>query len=197
LAGFAIVMLFGDRLSEQEVLEAKAADRESLLDRLLRDFRKAFPDLTFEFQLDFLGINALAMRLQDSRNVTIYGGLALHPKLKADSLTFILLHESGHHLAEGCRLVRDPSLACECAADYWALTKGADQLRQRSGRHLDIAAAVAELSAVMSTGQALKSSYAKGRSSSICWTQTWILRSRALHERTPPPTDIGCCFSYA
>jgi hypothetical protein len=190
-------MLFGDRLSEQDVLEAKAANRETLLDMLLCNFRQAFPDLTFEFQLDFLGINALAMRLQDRRNVTIYGGLALHPKLAADSLTFILLHEAGHHLAEGCRLVRDPSLACECAADYWALTKGADQLRQRSGRHLDIAAAVAELSGIMTTGQTLKSGYAKRKSASVCWTRTWISRRRALHDRTPPPANIGCCFTYA
>ena len=36
-------MLFCDRLSEQEVTEAKAANREKLLETLLSDFRKVFP----------------------------------------------------------------------------------------------------------------------------------------------------------
>ena len=51
-------MLFCDRLSERELLEAKAADREGMLEMLLNDFRKAFPDLTFELQLDFTIVNA-------------------------------------------------------------------------------------------------------------------------------------------
>jgi hypothetical protein len=111
-------MLFCDRLSEQEVLEAKAANRESILETLLNDFRKAFPDLTFELQLDFTIINAQAMKLLDKPTITIYGGLALHPRLGAESLTLILLHEVGHLLAKGCRSGRDPSLACECASDH-------------------------------------------------------------------------------
>ena len=84
--------------------------------------RKTFPDLTFQVLLDSSMINAMALRLHDKRNVTICGGLALHPRLATNSLTFILLHETGHHLAEGCRLPRDPALACECAADHWAAT---------------------------------------------------------------------------
>src|SRR6476646_5481077 len=121
-------MLFSDRLSEQEYREAKSADREMLLDVLLVDFRKAFPDLTFELQSNFLIINAQAHALEAKRIVTIYGGLAFHPKLGAQSLTLIILHEVGHHLASGCRSRRDPSLACECAADNWAATAGADTL---------------------------------------------------------------------
>ena len=71
---FGAVMLFCDRLSEQQVLEAKAASRESLLESLLNDFRKAFPDLSFELQLDFTIINAQALKLQDRLIVMIYGG---------------------------------------------------------------------------------------------------------------------------
>ena len=67
-------MLFCDRLCERELLEAKAANRESMLEMLLNDFRKAFPDLTFELQLDFTIINAQAMTLQNRPTVTIYGG---------------------------------------------------------------------------------------------------------------------------
>jgi hypothetical protein len=195
--GFGAVMLFCDRLSEQEALEARAADRENLLEMLLSDFRQAFPDLKFELQLDFKIINALALTLQGGRIVTIYGGLALHPKLSADSLAFILLHETGHHLAKGCRLVRDPSLACECASDYWALTTGSDVLQQISGRRLDVKLALEELSPIMSTRQKLNKKYAAKKLTSSCWAEAWTLRRSALLKRTGPPTTIGCCVRYA
>jgi hypothetical protein len=189
-------MLFCDRLSEQEVLEAKAANRESVLEVLLNDFRKTFPDLTFELQLDFTIINAQALTLEDKRTVTIYGGLALHPRLGAESLTFILLHEVGHHLAEGCRSGRDPSLACECASDYWAVTVGTDTLLQKSGRHLRMRVALEELNQVMSPRQPSKGGYTKRTSTSGCWARGWSLRSRALLERAQSPAITGCCITY-
>jgi hypothetical protein len=189
-------MLFCDRLSEPELLEAKAANRESLLETLLGDFRKAFPDLTFELQLDFTIINAQALALDDKRTVTIYGGLALHPKLGAESLTFILLHEAGHHLAEGCRSGRDPSLACECAADHWAVTVGTDKLLQKSGRHLRLRAAVEELNQVMGSGQPSKGRYNKSTLKSGCWVRGWPSRRRALFARARSPMITGSCVAY-
>jgi peptidase M48-like protein len=190
-------MLFSDRLSEQEALEAKQAGRERLLEMLVADFRKTFPDLTFQVLLDSSMINAMASRLQDKRNVTVYGGLALHPRLAANSLAFILLHETGHHLAEGCRLVRDPALACECAADHWAATTGANLLQQRSGRCLRLDAAVQELSVIMTTRQKSNKRYARKHSTSACWAKTWTFRSTALLKQTRPPTNVGCCVAYA
>jgi hypothetical protein len=189
-------MLFCDRLSEQEVLEAKAANRESMLEMLLDDFRRAFPDLTFELQLDFKIINAQAMKLQDKPTVIIYGGLALHPRLGAESLTFILLHEVGHHLAKGCRSGRDRFLACECASDYWAVTIGMEILLQKSGRHLRMQAALDELNQVMSPRQLSKDMYTEKTSTAGCWARGWPLRSRALLNRAQPPTITGCCIPY-
>jgi hypothetical protein len=189
-------MLFCDRLSQQEMLEAKAANRESMLEMLLTDFRKAFPDLTFELQLDFTIINAQAMRLQDKPTVIIYGGLALHPKLGAESLTFILLHEVGHHLAEGFRSARDRALACECASDHWAVTVGTDTLFQKSGRHLRIPVALEELKQVMSPRQLSKRMYTKRTSTTGCWARGWSARSRALLERAQSPAITGCCIPY-
>jgi hypothetical protein len=189
-------MLFCDRLSEQEVLEAKAANREGALEILLNDFRKAFPDLTFELQLDFTIINAQAMKLQDKPVVTIYGGLALHPRLGAESLTFILLHEVGHHLAEGCRSGRDPSLACECASDYWAVTVGTDTLLQKSGRHLRMRVALDELNQIMNPRQPSKGRYTRRTSTSGCWARGWSLRSRALLKQARPPMIVGSCVTY-
>jgi hypothetical protein len=201
-ARFGTAMLFSDRLSEQEMLEAKGTNREALLDSLLNDFQNAFPDLTFELGLDFPIINAQALALADKRVVKIYGGLALHPKLGAESLTFITLHEAGHHLARGCRSKRDRSLACECASDYWAVTVGANKLLQKSGRRLQLRAALEELDQVMSSGQASKHGYTKEdrytkkASTSGCWAREWSLRSRALFERTRPPMIEGFCITY-
>lgn len=189
-------MLFCDRLSEQEVTEAKAANREKLLETLLDDFRKAFPDLTFELQLDFTIINAQALKLQDRLIVMIYGGLALHPKLGAESLTFIILHEAGHHLARGCRSRRDPSLACECASDYWAVTVGTDTLLQKSGRRLQIRVALSELNEIMSPRQPSKDRYTKRTSNPGCWAGGWPLRSHALFERARPPMIEGFCITH-
>jgi peptidase M48-like protein len=201
-AKFGTIMLFSDRLSEQEMLEAKGANRQALLDILLNDFRTAFPDLTFKLELDFPIINAQAFGWGDKRVVAIYGGLALNPKLGAESLAFIILHEVGHHLAKGCRSKRDRSLACECASDYWAVTVGTDTLLQKSGRRLQLRTALEELDQIMSPRQVSKDGYTKKTrytkmySISGCWTRRWHLRSRALSERTPPPMIEGFCITY-
>jgi hypothetical protein len=184
------------------MLEAKGTNRQTLLDILLSDFGNAFPDLTFELGLDYPIINAQALALRDKRVVKIYGGLALHPKLGAEALTFITLHEAGHHLARGCRSGRDPSLACECASDYWAVTVGANRLLQKSGRRLQVRAALQELDQVMTPGQPSKRRYttndrsSKGISTSGCWARKWSLRSSALFERARPPMISGFCISY-
>jgi hypothetical protein len=194
--GLEAVMLFCDRLYEREVLKANRTDRETLLNMLLCDFRNAFPDLSFELQLNFRIINAQALKLQDRRIVTIYGGLALHPKLGAESLSFIILHEAGHHLAEGCRSRHDPSLACECAADYWAATIGADRLQLRLGRRLHLAVATGELDHVMRPRQMSDRGYTKSTSTSGCWAREWSSRRRALLQGVRPPTSEGCCITY-
>ena len=93
-------MLFGDFLPE---VHAKA-ERLALLDTMLVDFRTAFQDLHFELRLDRKVVNAQAILLYGKRCVLIYGGLALHPRLAENSLTFVFLHEAGHHLARGPRL---------------------------------------------------------------------------------------------
>src|SRR5882757_2764584 len=188
-------MLFCDHLSRQEVLEAKQTNREDLLAGLVTDFRKTFPDLTFELQLDFSIINAQALRLANQQLVTIYGGLALHPRLGSDGLTLIVLHEVGHHLAEGCRSKRDPSLACECAADYWAITTGMANLRLRTDRSLQLQAAIEELDQVMGSGQPSKGRYTKRNAPSGCWAGGWLARRRALLARDRSPQTTGCCIS--
>ena len=67
------------------------------------------------------------------RIVRLYGGLALHPKVNDDALIFALLHETGHLLASGRRFASDPMLACDCEADKWAISEGAEILHRRVG----------------------------------------------------------------
>jgi hypothetical protein len=189
-------MLFCDHLSNQEVLEAKKTNREDLLEELLIDFRKTFPDLTFELQLDFSIINAQALRLGNNRLVTVYGGLALHPSLGLDGLTLIVLHEVGHHLAEGCRSKRDPSLACECVADHWAVTTGMANLCLKTDRSLQMQVAVEELDQVMGPRQPSKGEYSKTIKRSGCWAGGWSSRRQALLVRERSPQATGCCISY-
>ncbi len=190
-------MLFSDRLSTQEMM--KGADRQALLEALFYDFRKAFPDLTFELRLEFPIVNAQAIALADKRIVAIYGGLGLHPKLGSDALTFIILHEAGHHLADGCRSSFNPSLACECTSDHWAVTTGTTTLLRKSGRRLRLRVALGELDQVIGPRQPLKDRYTRfsGRISTYnCWAGGWPSRSRALFKRAQPPIVQGSCITH-
>ncbi len=121
-------MFFCSRLPEEDAVRAREAGREKVLQLLISDMHCAFPDLTFELRLNFRIINAQALRLPGKRIVILYGGLALHPDLAANSLALILLHEAGHHSASGCRLGCDPSV---CWAADWELRSRALLTRSR------------------------------------------------------------------
>ena len=174
----------------------KSADRLTLLEALLHDCRKAFPNLNFQLRLDFAIINAQAFGLADKRTVAIYGGLGLNPKIGADALTFIALHEAGHHLAKGCRSKRDPSLACECASDRWAITSGKETLLAKTGRRLGLRVALEELDQIMGLGQSAKPRYTEKPSTCGCWAAGWSSRRHALVKRARPPTCEGHCITY-
>src|ERR1700694_1862932 len=134
-------MLFGDFLPEVH----PKPERLALLDTILLDFRTAFPELHFELRLDRRVINAQAILLDGKRCVLIYGGLGLHPRLAENSLTFVFLHEAGHHLAVGPRLPFNLSLACDCVSDHWAAGEGAERLHRKSGRRFQIRTTINEL----------------------------------------------------
>jgi hypothetical protein len=157
--------------------------RLALLDAILLDFQIAFPDLHFELRLDRKVINAQAILLDDRRCVLIYGGLALHPSLAEASLTFALLHEAGHHLATGPRLPFNVSLECDCAADHWATTEGAETLRRVSGRQLQIAAALQQLDCLMSEPGDVSNF---SEDSSMCWNRRWSDRKQGISAGCSP-----------
>jgi hypothetical protein len=154
-------------------------ERLALLDAMLVDFKKAFPDLHFDLRLDRKVINAQAILLGEKRYVLIYGGIALHPMLAQDSLTFVFLHEAGHHLAVGSRLPFNLSLACDCVSDQWAAGEGAERLHRKSGRRFEIAKALNELEYLMNAGQEPELHHAEKRIAN-CWNRNWSQRRNAL-----------------
>jgi len=162
--------------------------RVDLLRSLVLDFQTAFPDLHFELRLDRRVINAQAILLDDKRCVLIYGGLALHPSLAEASLTFVFLHEAGHHLGTGPRLPFNLSLACDCAADYWATGEGARTLHRSSGRQFEIEEALKELECLMAVRPVPDLQDAEENEN--CWNRNWSQRRKALRA---PLLHNGSC----
>jgi hypothetical protein len=171
-----VCMLFSDFMSRE--IQPKA-ERLALLDTMLADFQRAFPSLHFELRLDRKVINAQAILLDGKRCVLIYGGLALHPRLAENSLTFVFLHEAGHHLAVGPRLPFNLSLACDCVADHWAAGEGSEILHRMSGRRLQIGKALDELEYLMNAGQESELHHPEDQISN-CRNHKWALRKMGL-----------------
>jgi hypothetical protein len=180
-------MLFGDFLPEVH----PKPERVALLDTMLVDFRTSFPDLHFELRLDRRVINAQAILLDGKRCVLIYGGLALHPRLAENSLTFVFLHEAGHHLAVGPRLPFNLSLACDCVADNWAAGEGSEILHRKSGRRLQIGKALNELEYLINAGQESELHHPKVQISK-CRNHKWALRKNGL-EAPQAQSSIRTC----
>ena len=168
-------MLFSSFLPEQ----ITAPERFAIIDKLLVDLRLTFPDLRFEARLDRRIVNAQATLLNGKRSVLIYGGIALHPQIGEQSLTFVSLHEVGHHLAMGARLQFDPSLACDCVADSWAVHQGAGILFKKTGRRLEIEKAIDELDLLMADDQNYGTTSSETHRSG-CWSLDWAQRRGAL-----------------
>jgi hypothetical protein len=108
----------------------RTAARRTLLQKIFGVFETNFPDLNFRILDRVTAVNAQASILNDVRSVDLFGGFAYHPKIGHDALVFMLLHETGHHLSRGCRLPWMQQLACDCAADCWAVTEGKARLQE-------------------------------------------------------------------
>jgi hypothetical protein len=184
-------VLFCDFLSQEDAHCAIAAGRPEILASIVRDFKRTFPDISFELRLDRLVINAQAIALAGKKTVLLYGGLALHPQMGPDALTFCMLHEVGHHRANGNRLPCDASLACECAADYWASTSGANVLQAMSGRIFEMKKAIVEIAHVTEGREEFENSCPELKDSR-CWRQCFSLRKQALIN-PPKSQPRGSC----
>jgi hypothetical protein len=155
-------------------------NRGCMLERLALEFRNAFPGIEYEIDTQTRVVNAQAFCLGGARIVRLYGGLAYHPLVNEDALIFTLLHETGHHRAQGHRFAGNPSLACDCFADRWALAEGAGTLLHRSGRAMKFANAIDSLDELMMSING-SSEPPLGRSQQpTCWAGLWALRRSQL-----------------
>jgi hypothetical protein len=153
----------------------RTAGRRALVEKTIGIFQTSFPELNFRVLDRVTAVNAQASISNDVRSVDLFGGCAYHPAIGHDALVFILLHETGHHLSRGCRLPWMRELACDCAADFWAVTQGQAEL-QKSSFGFAIAPALRQIEIAAN----LKSRVSTRVGRSKCSFLNWAKRKRRL-----------------
>jgi hypothetical protein len=147
--------------------------RLSSLTRLIAIFEASFSSVHYRILEQISAVNAQASFSNGKHLVDIFGGLAFHPAIRHDGLVFTLLHETGHHLSTGCRLPW-AQLACECAADRWAITDGRKALAANGANfRLETALQQIERAATPETRK-------KNAAPTSCWSMNWQKRRQAL-----------------
>jgi hypothetical protein len=91
---------------------------------LLRKFRSAFPQITFDMDLGVRLANAQAFLDGKEKRVRLYGGLVRHRKIGSAGLAVTLAHEVGHHLGGSPFLTSHRWLSSELKATEWASEVG-------------------------------------------------------------------------
>lgn len=164
--------------------------RERAVSGLLTCFSRQFPQISYELVTTPMLLNAQALVLRGRRIVKLFGGLAFHPRLDLNALAFALLHETGHHLADGSRLPWNPFLACECQADQWALRNGALSTPMR----IDFNRALADLDAVLKAQVDLgqRKTDVAFQSHDECWGSDWEKRRKSLLANATLALDHAC-----
>lgn len=176
-------MIFVDATLDPSRFDA-SPQRLAMLEGAIHALGHAFPELHFERIEGALACNAQAAVLGGRREVRLYDGLAFHPAIGEDGILFTLLHEAGHHLAGGARLPWDPRLACECVADHWAATQGAEALgRERPG--FSLARGLAELDVVLAERAAVEDEGDSAAPGEVCFALSRAARRRALLAKLP------------
>jgi hypothetical protein len=151
----------------------RSRQRLSSLSRLIAIFEASFSSVQYRILEQVSVVNAQASFSNGKHLVDIFGGLAFHPVIRHDGLVFTLLHETGHHLSTGCKLPW-AQLACECAADNWAIREGRRALAANGGRfRLEAALQQIEQAAAPETRK-------KGAAPTSCWSMNWQKRRQAL-----------------
>jgi hypothetical protein len=162
----------------------RSAQRLSSLTKLIAIFESTFSSVQYRILESISAVNAQASFSNGQHLVDIFGGLAFHPMIRHDGLAFTLLHETGHHLAPGCKLVQDcklpwPQLACECSADRWAITDGRKALRS-NGADFRLDTALQQIEQAVAPEPRKIPSKPAARTN--CWSINWQRRKRTLLE---------------
>lgn len=108
---------------------------------LLNDFQSFFlPAIDRDHNSELIVIGSWASNAvnafadQDSKKmlITIYGGLARHPKITSDGLTATLCHELGHHLGGYPKKTGNKWSSAEGQADYYSTMKCLRQIWEKA-----------------------------------------------------------------
>ncbi|MGY4317635.1 hypothetical protein [Bradyrhizobium sp. JR3.5] len=161
--------------------------RKRLVLTLLRALKNQFPMILYQLVPSPALANAQALILNSKKVVKLYGGLAYHPELGIDALAFALLHETGHHLADGPRLPWNVFLACECYADQWALKNG----HIAEFGQIDFVKAVRDLDRLFAAYDALNK-HESGSALEGCWNNDWEKRRRSVLANSTLPAWRTC-----
>jgi hypothetical protein len=148
----------------------RTAGRRALVKKIIGIFQTNFPDLNFRVLERVTAVNAQASISNDVRSVNLFGGCAYHPEIGHDALVFILLHETGHHLSLGCRLPWMQKLACDCAADFWAVTEGKIKL-QESNCEFAIEPALQQIESAAHLRSGVSTKAGRSRCSFLNWNK--------------------------
>jgi hypothetical protein len=172
-------------------------DRWAMLSYLIAAFQMAFEDFNFQLITASPTINAQAIVLGQSKCVRIYGGLAFHPLLGSDAITFALLHETGHHLAVGCRQPWNPWIACECVADQWAASEGPRMLERAAGHRFNARRALESLETVVDDcacyrKEQLTEPDVPMSDRQACWALSWSKRKKSILSDSMIPMKVVC-----
>jgi hypothetical protein len=163
----------------------RTAERRAIVEEIIGNCQKKFPTLNYRILDRLTAINAQASIFNDVRFVDLFGGFAYHPEVGHDALVFVLLHETGHHLSQGCRLPWMPKLACDCAADFWAITEGQAELQKSNCRFvIELALCQIECAANLNKSN-LSTRIRRSRCSFLDWTK----RKRCLMDAEPYARD--------
>jgi hypothetical protein len=165
------------------VSQDRSCARWALLSKTIEFFESCFPSITIRLLDHVPAVNAQASRSNGVRIVDIFGGLAFHPAVEADALKFSLLHEIGHHLGCGARMTPGSPLACDCAADRWAILQGLTAAA-RHGTEVNVGLAMDQLeNAIPLCPDSIE---AFRKSNRNCWCGDWARRKHCLSTREVP-----------
>jgi hypothetical protein len=171
--------------------QERSAERLQFLSQLIAASEAAFPEIRIRVLDTITIVNAQASVLERVPTVDLFGGLAYHPALGRKALAFALAHELGHHVAEGPRQTCSGLLACDCAADLWAVTTGLDLLSvSKSG----LKEALQELQAIAIGKRQRREHGSVFAPSRKCWALNWSQRvNRLTAEKIAP---IKKCYLF-
>jgi hypothetical protein len=165
----------------------RTAGRRALLKQIFGVFKTSFPDLNFRILDRVTAVNAQASILNGVRSVNLFGGFAYHPEIGHDALVFMLLHETGHHLSRGCRLPWMQKLACDCAADCWAVTEGKARL-EKSSCGFAIEPALRQIESAANLKSRVLTKVGRSKCSFLNWTKR---KRRLIEARTDVRSSCG------